>query len=54
MGSPAADYSKTTDPKNHFFCQVAAAYTRNEGGQVAPVLARSMNARSPYNKDTPQ
>ena len=27
-GSPAADYSKTTDSENHFFYQMAAAYFR--------------------------
>ena len=37
IGSPAADYSKTTDSENHFFYQMAAA-GRAEGGQVEPVL----------------
>jgi hypothetical protein len=36
-GSPAADYSRTSDSENHFFCQMAAA-DRAEGGQVEPVL----------------
>ena len=37
IGSPAADYSKTTDSENHIFCQMAAADC-TEGGQVEPVL----------------
>jgi len=33
IGSTAADYSRTTDSENRFFCQMAAA-DRAEGGQV--------------------
>jgi hypothetical protein len=40
FGSPAADYRKTTDSKNHFFYQMTAAFPRRRrsgGAGVSPL-----------------
>jgi len=45
LGTPAADYNKTTDSKNHFFYQMAAAYPRRRrsgGAGVGRILFLSI------------
>jgi len=38
VGSPAADYSKTIDPRRHLFLANGRRAPSAEGGQVEPVF----------------